>query len=293
MQRKLPHTNGGEARGHVALVTGASRGIGTAIAERLAAEGAAVAVTARSLDPHPSLPGTLRETVHTIERRGGRAIAIKGDLLQAADRAAVVRQTEAELGPIDILVNNAAAAFYMPFERYSEKRYHVAFEVNVRAPFEMTQLVLPGMRARKRGWILNISTSLAAHPKGPPYDEFAIRGGGTLYGMTKAALDRLSSGLAAETFTDNIVVNSLSPVGAVMTPGAEAHGIVPEEYRANAEPVEAMAEAALALCVTTDRTLTGRILYSIPILDELGRPVRTLDGARLLERSIRGNRQRR
>ena len=278
----MQQTNKGEARGRVALVTGASRGIGTAIAERLAAEGAAVAVTARSLDSHPSLPGTLRETVRTIEQRGGQAIAIQGDLMQAADRAAAIRQTEAELGPIDILVNNAAAAFYMPFERYSEKRYDVAFEVNVRAPFEMTQLVLPGMRARQRGWILNISTSLAAHPTGPPYDEFAIRGGGMLYGMTKAALDRLSSGLAAETFGDNITVNSLSPVGAVMTPGAEAHGIVPEEYRANAEPVEAMAEAALALCITTDRRLTGRILHSVPILEELGRSVHTLDGTQLL-----------
>ena len=259
----------GRLEGRVAVVTGASRGIGAAVAERLASEGAAVALIARSLDAHPHLPGTLRETVETIEKRGGRALAVAGDLMQAEARARVVDEARAVLGPIDILVNNAAAAFYMPFEEISAKRFHVAFEVNVRAPFELCQLVLPDMKARGRGWIVNISSASALHPEGPPYHDFESRGGALLYGASKAALDRISTGLAAEFHGDGIAVNSLSPVAAIMTPGAEAHGVVPEEFRRTAEPMENMTQATLALCEPRDPPITGRVLFTKPFLAEL------------------------
>lgn len=107
----------GEARGRVALVTGASRGIGAAIARRLAAEGARVAVTARSAERHPHLPGSLEETVAAIRAGGGEAVAIPGDLADADVRRHVVEETERSLGAIDVLVSNAAAAFYMPIPR--------------------------------------------------------------------------------------------------------------------------------------------------------------------------------
>ncbi len=259
----------GLCEGRVAIVTGASRGIGTAIAERLALEGAAVAVAARTLDAHPRLPGTLRETVAAIEKRGGRALAIQADLLDSAARARLVDQTEAELGPIDILVNNAAAAFYMPFEGYTEKRFHVAFEVNLRAPFELAQLVLPGMRQRKRGWILNISSATSKLPSGPPSDPWQKQGGDLLYATTKAALNRFTAGLAAEVCDEGIAVNSLAPVAAVLTPGAEAQNVIPEGTPF--EPVEVMAEAALILCSCDPQQLNGRIAYSGPLLEELGR----------------------
>lgn len=259
----------GRLEGRVAVVTGASRGIGAAIAERLAAEGAAVALIARSLDAHPHLPGTLRETVESIEKRGGRALAVQGDLMEAEDRARLVDEARAVLGPVDILVNNAAAAFYMPFEKISAKRFRVAFEVNVRAPFGLCQLVLPDMQARGRGWIVNISSASALHPEGPPYQDFESHGGAVLYGATKAALDRISTGLAAELHADGIAVNSLSPVAAVMTPGAEAHGVVPEEFRRTAEPMENMTEATLALCEPRDAPITGRVLFTTPFLAEL------------------------
>jgi NAD(P)-dependent dehydrogenase (short-subunit alcohol dehydrogenase family) len=269
--------------GRVALVTGASRGIGAAIARRLAAEGAAVAITARTVDPHPTLPGTLREVAELIRSDGGTALAIPGDLTDPGSRAAVAARVRDEMGPVDILVNNAAASFYLPFAEISEKRFRIAYEVNVRAPFDLAQRVLPDMRARGRGFILNISSRTATQPAGPPFGDFAQKGGALLYGSTKAALDRFSVGLAAEVFADGIAVNALSPVAAVMTPGAVALGVVPEAVAARAEPVEAMAEAALALCVPHDPMLTGRIAYSLPILEELSRPVRSLDGRRTVE----------
>lgn len=270
-----------EAQGRVALVTGASRGIGAAIAQRLAAEGAAVALMARTLDPDPRIPGTLRETLATIEAAGGRAIAIQGNLAESGDRERAVAEAESQLGPIDILVSNAAMAVYNPFDRYTEKRCRLAFEINVHAPFTMAQRVLPGMLARGRGWIVNISSATAILPHGPPFDEFSRTGGAILYAMTKAALDRFSAGLGAETHGRGVLVNALSPVAAVLTPGADAHEVIPEEYRKSAEPVEAMVEAVLALCVATDPDLTGRVAYSLPLLEELGRPVRTLDGTAL------------
>lgn len=266
----------GELEGRTALVTGASRGIGEAIARRFAAEGAAVAVAARSLGPHPRLPGCLEETVRQIREAGGTAVAIQADLARPEDRARLVEEAEAALGAPDILVNNAAAAFYGPFEKWTERRFRVAFEVNVLAPLDLAWRVIGGMRSRGRGWILNISSATARHPEGPPYGDFHRFGGDLLYGSTKAALDRVSTGLAAEYHDHGVVVNSLSPVAAVITPGVEALGVVPEAFREQAESLEVMAEAALALCLPGSPT--GRIAYATPLLRELGRPVRDLAG---------------
>ncbi len=268
-----------ECEGRVALVTGASRGIGAAIAQRLAAEGAAVAAVARSLDSHPpDLPGTLRETVATIEAQGGRALAIQGDVLDWRSRAEFVERCQAELGPIDILVNNAAVGPYKSFESFTAHDFQATYEGNVRAPFELCQLVLPAMRAKKRGWMLNISSATAEHPVGPPFIPWEQMGGHMLYASSKAALNRFSTGLAAELHGSGIAVNALAPVAAVITPGVEALGIANWIEPSMIEPVEAMAEAALVLCCCDPATLTGRVAYSVKLLEELGRPVRTLDG---------------
>lgn len=263
----------------VALVTGASRGIGAAIAQRLAAAGAAVAAVARSLDHSPpGLPGTLRETVATIAARGGRAVAIQGDVLDAGSRAHFVARCQAELGPIDILVNNAAMGPYKSFDSFTPEDVAVTYDANLRAPFALCQLVLPGMRAKRRGWILNISSATAEHPAGPPFIPWEQMGGHLLYASSKAALNRFSTGLAAELHRDGIAVNALSPVAAVITPGVEAMGIGDWIEPSMIEPVETMAEAALVLCSGDPATMTGRIAYSRRLLEELNRSVRTLDG---------------
>jgi NAD(P)-dependent dehydrogenase (short-subunit alcohol dehydrogenase family) len=268
-----------ECEGRVAFITGASRGIGAAIAQRLASAGATVAVAARSLDRHPpKLPGTLRDTVATIEGRGGRALAIRCDVLDPESRAAAIAQAEQRLGGIDILVNNAAYGPYRPFERFSERDVRLTYEANVRAPFELCQLVAKGMRQRKRGWIVNISSATAEHPQGPPFVPWEQMGGHLLYASSKAALNRFTTGLAAELYDDGIAVNALAPVAAVITPGVEAMGVAKWIDASMIEPVESMAEAALVLSACDYRTLTGRVAYSSKLLAELGRTPRNLDG---------------
>jgi NAD(P)-dependent dehydrogenase (short-subunit alcohol dehydrogenase family) len=213
------------------------------------------------------LPGTIHETVAEITDAGGRAVAIRADLASADDRRRLVETAAAELGPIDVLVNNAAVTWFIPVAEFPMRRLDVMFEVQVKAPFELAQLVLPGMRERGRGWILNISSGAARHPQGPPYQRPGR--GGTVYGMCKAAIERLSTGLAAEVYDDGIAVNALSPSRVVATPGVVVHRLIPPGAEDRAEPVEVMAEAALALCSDDPRTLTGRIAYSQALLDEL------------------------
>lgn len=273
-----------ECAGRVALVTGASRGIGAGIAERLASAGASVACVARSLDePKGKEPGSLRETVERIVAAGGRAIAIQGDVAKAESRIALVEKCRAELGSIDILVNNAAAGPHKTFEKLTASHFALTFGVNVEAAFHLSQLVVPAMRERGRGWIVNISSASAKLPVGPPFEAYQINGGVHLYAASKAALDRLTVGIAAELSPAGIAVNTLAPVAAVITAAVRMTGadkwIVPEMI----EPVEAMAEAALALSVC-EPGLTGRITYSLDLLRELGREMRTLDGRAALTR---------
>jgi NAD(P)-dependent dehydrogenase (short-subunit alcohol dehydrogenase family) len=253
--------------GRVALVTGASRGIGEEIARRFSREGAAVGVTARTLNEGDHrFAGSVTTTVDEIRASGGTATAVAADLSHPEDRERIVHEIERELGPIDILVNNAAITFFTPVEDFDLRRYQLMFDVQVLAPFHLAQLVLPGMRTVGAGWILNISSPAALHPVGPPFRS----GGGTVYGMCKAAIERFSTGLASELYEDAIAVNSLAPTGLVVTPGVKHHRLdqfIPEERH---EPVEVMAEAALLLCSRPAAEITGRVAFSQELLFEFG-----------------------
>jgi citronellol/citronellal dehydrogenase len=258
----------------VAIVTGASRGIGAEIARRFAREGARVAVSARTTEVGQSpYEGTIHETVRSIVDAGGVAVAIATNLARSQDRARLVAQTEQQLGPVDLLVNNGAVTWFGPVETFPENHFRTMFEVQVRAPFELSQLVLAGMRARRWGAILNISSKAAIQPAGPPY---GAGPGSTVYGMVKAALERFTTGLAAEGHADNVRVNVLSPTSIVPTPGVVHHNLLTPERQHLAESVDVMAAAALAL-VTDPPGITGRIAYSQQLLWELGLGPKPLD----------------
>jgi NAD(P)-dependent dehydrogenase (short-subunit alcohol dehydrogenase family) len=251
--------------GQVAIVTGASRGIGEAIAKRYAMEGAKVVASARSVEEEDHyLPGTIKHTVDVINQAGGDAIAVRADLSQPEDRANLVKATEEVFGPADILVNNAAVTYFIPVADFPERRFKIMMEVQVWAPFELAQLVLPGMRARGRGWILNVSSGAAIHP-----DKTLEARGGTVYGMCKAALERFTTGLAQEVYEDGIGVNVISP-GLVETPGVNHHKLITEETRDRVTPMEFMTEACLRLVHGDPKVMTGRIDYADKVMAEFG-----------------------
>lgn len=256
----------GTLKGKTALVTGASRGIGEAIAVRLAMEGARVVVSARTAEAGDSkLPGTLHDTIARIRTLGGQAAFVKADLSSEADRIRLVEEATQAFGPIDILVNNAAVTFFIPVETFPKKRFDLMMEVQVWAPFHLSQLVLPSMRERKSGWIINISSPAGLHPKQP----YVRRGGGAVYGMCKAALERFTTGLASEVHEDGIAVNVVSP-GLVDTPGVAVHGLINAQTKDRVQPIKFIAEAVYQLAKGDPKTMTGRIDYAEPFLKELG-----------------------
>jgi citronellol/citronellal dehydrogenase len=184
-----------------------------------------------------------------------------------------VEEAVATFGPIDILVNNAAITYFMPVTEFPEKRFKLMMEVQVYAPFHLCQLVLPSMKERKRGWIVNISSGAGIHPK-LPYNR---RGGGTVYGMCKAALERFTTGLASEVYDDGIAVNVVSP-GLVDTPGVAVHGLITEATKDRVQPIKYIAEAVYRLASGDPKTLTGTINYAEPFLKEQGVPPTELVG---------------
>ncbi|WP_145013188.1 SDR family NAD(P)-dependent oxidoreductase [Mycobacterium marseillense] len=271
--------------GKTALVTGSSRGIGRAIARRLAAEGATVAVTARSQTPSLStragttsaLPGTIGETVELIEAAGGSAFGIASDLEDARQRDGLVDAALERTGRIDILVNNAGFADYSLVEDMSVETFDRTVEHYLRVPFVLTRSAVPHMRNQGAGWIVNIGSVTGVAPA-RPYREYNKTSGDVIYASMKAALHRFTQGVAAELLDANIAVNCVGPSTAVRTPGAAQ--LIPDSFPT--EPVEYLAETVLAMCHVPAEQRTGLVAFSLHYPWSQRLPVHSLDGSEVL-----------
>ena len=267
----------GLCEGKTALVTGASRGIGKGIAQRLAAEGAAVVVSASQLGPKPNYEGSLEETVELIEAQGAHGAAVACDLSDGDARGDLVqRATDAIGAPVDILVNNAAAASFMVGSMTDLAVRRWTFEVNFHAPMDLFQQALPSMRARGEGWVLNISTASSSQPVIPYTLPRAVIDALTIYGASKAALERATVGLACELSGSGVHLNALAPTAMVPTQDAQAFaGVLEETHPEQIETMETMVEAAIALC---HGSLSGLNVLSRDLLHMIQQPVHSLDG---------------
>src|ERR671913_371216 len=186
---------GGDLAGLVALVTGASRGIGRAIALALAGAGADVVVNCRERGR------SAEETADAVRAKGRRALAVAADVSNARAVEEMVRSAEAELGPVDLLVNNAGVAIPRDLDGLTEEDFDRTLAVNLKGAFLCARAVLPGMRARRWGRIVNISSG-------------AARGAGVIgahYNASKAGLEGLTRGYAARVAEDGVTVNAVAP----------------------------------------------------------------------------------
>ncbi len=258
--------------GKVAIVTGASRGIGQAIAARFAMDGARVVCAARTLNEgdHKLLEGSLARTVADILEAGGEAVAVTADVSREEECERLVAAARSSYGAVDVLVNNAALNWYIPTKDYPTSRWMRAFAVNVHGPFMLAKAVLPDMIAKGAGAIVNISSGAAIGPGRGPYEDHTARGG-VLYGATKAALERFTQGLAQEVAQyGGISVTALSPSQVVPTPGTVHHRLVDGPDDPRGEPPRMMADAALLLATRPAALVNGRVTYSQQILQEFG-----------------------
>jgi NAD(P)-dependent dehydrogenase (short-subunit alcohol dehydrogenase family) len=262
----------GRLDGRVVVVTGASRGIGAAIAGRLAAEGGRVICAARTLreGEHP-LAGSLETTVQDIRAHGGEAHAVTVNIADPAECEKLLEATHKVYGPVDVLVNNAALTYFVPIKDYAVNKWLASWAVNLHAPFVLSQLALRDMIPRQRGAIVNIGSGAAIGPGRGPYPDPAVGArGGTCYGAQKAALERFTQGLAAEVYQHGVSVTCVSPSQVVPTPGTVYHKLVKGMDDPRGERPELMARAVLLLASEPLDRVTGRVTYSQQILKEFG-----------------------
>ncbi len=257
----------GALDGRVALVTGASRGLGEYMAKELARQGARVAVAARTeqvMDPR--LPGTIHTVTQAIKDEGGQALAVRMDVRYAESITSGVQAVVAEWGKVDILINNAAILIPGTIESVQPRHLDLIWEIDLRGPLLLMRECVPLMRAAGQGHIINISSTVAKFPGPGPYKESAS--GGSFYFMVKAGLERYTQALAMELQDANIAVNVLSPLGMIHTPGNIFAENDREHPNLNFEPAFEMGKSAAWICAQPPRQFTGNIVYDQEVVRE-------------------------
>jgi NAD(P)-dependent dehydrogenase (short-subunit alcohol dehydrogenase family) len=242
----------GRLAGKVAIITGASRGLGQYCAVAYAKEGAKVVVAARTeQESDPRLPGTIYATAKLCDEAGGEGFPEVCNVADLASVEGMVEKVLAKFGQVDILMNNAAVQPPGGISTIQPRHWELEFKVNVNGPFYCTRAVLPAMTAAGRGNIINIS-SIAAR---------ADAGGH--YGAGKRAIESMTIGLANELRGNGIAVNCLKPDGGLDTPGirfARGGRLDPEVERRFPKP-DSYLEAAVLLAMQTPDTCTGGVFY--------------------------------
>jgi citronellol/citronellal dehydrogenase len=243
------------------FITGASRGIGLAIALRAARDGANIAIAAKTDQPHPKLPGTIHTAAAEIEAAGGRALALMVDVRDAEAVHAAARQTAEQFGGIDICVNNASAISLSSTLTTDMKRYDLMHQVNARGTFVTSQACLPYLLKSDNPHILMLSPPLDLRP-----EWFS---GHLAYSMAKYNMSLCVLGLAEEFKAQGVAVNALWPRTAIATAAVEFALGGGEMLRRSRKP-EIMADAAHAVFATPSRELTGQFLVDDEVLSARG-----------------------
>jgi citronellol/citronellal dehydrogenase len=246
-----------DLKGRVALVTGASRGIGRALALGLAREGCAVVVAAKSTESTEKLPGSVYTVAQEIEALGAAALPVPTDLRDEAQIEALAARGRERFGRIDVLVNNAGALWWKPLRETPAKRFDLVMGVNARAAFLCCRAVLPSMTERKWGHIINLS---------PPLD-LALVPGRIAYAISKLGMTLLTHGLAEEVRADNVAVNSLWPVTVVESQASINWGLgTRDQWR---KP-DILVDCVLRLVRKEPAALTGQALLDEDFLRSEG-----------------------
>ncbi len=246
--------------GRTIIVTGASRGIGRAIALRAAADGANLVIAAKSDQPHPKLPGTIHTVAAEVEAAGGRALPLAVDVRSEDDVRRMAAETVRAFGGIDCLVNNAGAISLTSTADTPPKRYDLLQQINVRAVFLCAQACLAHLRRSPGAHILNLSPPLSFDPKWlAPHVAYTI----SKYGMTLCTL-----GMAREFAPDGIAVNSLWPRTIIDT--AAIGMLIGPEGRKMCRTPQIVADAAYRILGTSGLELTGQTLLDEDVLRQGG-----------------------
>jgi citronellol/citronellal dehydrogenase len=248
-------------RGKTLFITGASRGIGLAIARRAARDGANIAIAAKSVTENPKIPGTIFSAAAEIESAGGKALALPCDIRFDEQVAAAMAQTTETFGGVDILVNNASAIDLRGVDLLEMKRFDLMHQINARGTYLCAKMALPYLRKSSNPHILTLSPPLDMNPKW-----FAPNLG---YTMAKYGMSLVTLGLARDLAREGVAVNSLWPETAIAT-AAVGNLLGGEEILRRSRKPEIVADAAYAILTRPSRDCTGNFFIDVRVLAEEG-----------------------